>query len=360
MNSSIFLTGFPGFIASRLIPKLIQSRPGCKVYLLVQDKFLNTAENQIQKLENEFEFLKGKLILVQGDLTLPDLGIDKQQIDLISITEIFNLAAVYDLKVPKDLAYKINVKGTENIIDFASRLLNLKKFHHISTCYVAGWHKGEFSEKDFDKNQSFKNFYEETKFISEKIIRENKDKIPFVIYRPSIVIGDSKLGETNKFDGPYPVIFLINKLPKYFFMSQIGTGNYPINFIPVDYVVDGISALSTLDNIYQTYHLCDPKPLTQIELIELFANYMNKKLITIKVKPSFVKSLMKIDLISNLTGLYPELIDYFDHNLFFKCDKTMEALKSFNLEPPKLVDYIDKIIDFALTNRQIVSRKGLW
>ncbi|MEJ5305768.1 MAG: SDR family oxidoreductase [Ignavibacteria bacterium] len=360
MSKNIFLTGFPGFIASRLIPKILQNREKSRAYLLVQKKFFDTANKQIQKLETEFNFLRNRLIPVEGDLTLPELGIDKTKIDTNSISEIFNLAAVYDLRVSKDLAYKVNVNGTENIVSFASQLPHLKKFHHISTCYVAGWHKGEFTEDDFDKGQSFKNYYEETKFLSEKIIRENKDKIPFVIYRPSIVIGDSRTGETNKFDGPYPVIFLIDKLPRTFVMTQIGTGANPVNLISVDYVVESIAALSQLNDVYQTYHLCDPEPLNQIQLIKLFSQTLNKKLLTIKVNKDFVRALMKVGFISNLTGLYPEMIDYFDHNLILKCDKTLQALKQYNLSPPKLENYIDRIIDFALKNRDVVSKKGLW
>jgi len=360
MSKDIFLTGFPGFIASRLIPKLVQKRDESKIFLLVQNKFIDVAVKQIEKLERSFQFLKNKLIIVEGDLTLPELGINKNKIDLNSISEFFNLAAVYDLRVSKELAYDVNVKGTENTIAFAYQLPNLKKFHHISTCYVAGWHKGDFTEDDFDKGQSFKNYYEETKFLSEKIIRENKDKIPFIIYRPSIVIGDSKTGETNKFDGPYPVIFLISKFPRLFVMTQIGTGANPVNLISVDYVVEGISALSQLEDIYKTYHLCDPEPLTQSQLIKIFAKSLNKKLITIKTNQSFIKSLMKIEFISKVTGLYPEMIDYFDHNLNLKCEKTLQVLSSFNIVPPKIENYIDKIIDFALKNRDVVSKKGLW
>lgn len=360
MSKNIFLTGFPGFIVSRLIPKLIEERPESRIYLLVQSKFLSLAKTEIQNLENKFENLKGKLIPIEGDLTFSDVVFDKNQIDLNSISEIFNLAAVYDLRVNRDLAYEVNVKGTDNLVNFASSLKNLDKFHHISTCYVAGWYRGEFSEDDFDKGQSFKNFYEETKFISEKIIRENRNKIPYVIYRPSIVIGDSKTGETNKFDGPYPVILLINKLPKISLMTQIGSGANPTNLIPVDYVVDGIAKLSTLNSNYETYHLCDPQPLTQIELIELFGKILNKKLIPIKVKYSFARSLMKNNFVQKVTGLYPELIDYFDHDLFFKCEKTLKVLEQFKIKPPRLADYIETIIDFALKHQREISRKGLW
>lgn len=360
MSKNIFLTGFPGFIASRLIPELIVKRPESKIYLLVQNKFLKTAQEQIIRLENNFNFLKNKLIIVEGDLTFPDVIVDKKEIDLSSIIEVFNLAAVYDLRVNREVAYEINVKGTEHIVEFSSSLKNLEKFHHISTCYVAGWYHGEFSEDDFDKGQNFKNYYEETKFLSEKIIRENKDKIPFIIYRPSIVIGDSKTGETNKFDGPYPVILFISKLPKLSFMPQIGSGVNPVNLVPVDFVVKGLSALSTLNSIYKTYHLCDPEPLSQGELIELFGKILKKKLIPVKVKYSFARYLMKNKIISFITGLYPELIDYFDHDLIFKCEKTLDALEKFMIYPPKIANYIKTITDYAFKHQNEISRKGLW
>lgn len=358
-NNKIFLTGFPGFIASRIIPKILQHRRDSELIALVQEKYFELAKSKIKELETKYDYLKNRISMVKGDLTNPDI-IESDSFDYKSITEIFNFAAVYDLRVKKDLAYKVNVEGTKNLINFALNCTNLKKFHHISTCYIAGWATGIFSELDFDKGQEFKNFYEETKFISEKLIRENVGKIPYVIYRPSIVVGDSITGETNKFDGPYPVIFLINRLPKLFLMTQIGSGRNPVNLIHVDYVVDAIAYLSLEEEIYSTYHLCDPNPLTQIELLQLFASILNKKLITIKFNSSFIKRLLKWEFVQNLTGLYPEMIDYFDHNLMFTCDKTLERLEKHNLKPKPFQEYAKTIIDYAIRNLDQVSKQGLW
>lgn len=360
MSKNIFLTDFPGFISSRLIPELLKERPEAKAYLLVQPKFAELSKKHITTLEERYPELKNRLISVEGDLTHNDILYDHSSFDFKSVSEIFNLAAVYDLRVEKELAYKVNVDGTKNLVVFSKKFSSLKKFHHISTCYVAGWYTGNFSEDDFDKGQTFKNYYEETKFISEQIIRENSKDIPYVIYRPSIVIGDSKTGETNKFDGPYPIIFLISRLPKFSIMTQIGTGVNPVNLIPVDYVVSGISKLSTLEEVYTTYHLCDPQPLTQNKLIDLFSTQLNKKLIPVKVKSEFVKSLLKNTSIAKMLGLYPQMIDYFDHPLYFRCEKTLEKLIAFNINPPKIQDYIHIIIDFALKNKMKISKTGLW
>jgi len=360
MSKDILITGFPGFIASKLLPKIMKDRKDSVAYLLVQDKFYQKAQTEINILENNFEFLKGRLKIIRGDLRFNNLGINNKALDFNLITEIFNLAAVYDLRVNRDLAYDVNVRGTQNILAFAKNCRQLEKFHHVSTCYVAGWYTGIFTEDDFDMGQTFKNFYDETKFISEKYIRDSKDFIPYIIYRPSVVIGDSENGETNKFDGPYPVIFLLSKMPRYTFMTQIGSGNCPVNLIHVDYVVEAIRILSKHSSVLSTYHLSDPEPLTQLQLIQLFAQVLNKKIITVKVSYSFMRTIMKSSIVQDLSGLYPEMIDYFDHNLILKCDKTLEFLKPYNLKPKRLNEYIHNIIKFAQDNESVISKSGLW
>lgn len=331
-SNKIFLTGLPGFITSRIIPKILQRRGDSELIALVQEKYFELAKSKIEELETKYDYHKNRISVVKGDLTNSDI-IELDNFDYKSIIGILNFAAVCDLRVKKDLAYKVNVEGTKNLINFALKCSNLKKFHHISTCYTAGWTMGTFSELDFDKGQDFKNYHKEIKFISEKLIRQNLGKIPYVIYRPSIVVGDSITGETNKFDGPYPVVFLINRLPKLFLMTQIGSGRNPVNLIHVDYVVDAIAYLSLEEEIYSTNHLCDPNPLTQIELLQLFASILNKKLLTLKFNSSFIKRLLRWDFVQDFTGLYPEMIDYFDHNLMFTCDKTLERLEKHNLKP---------------------------
>ncbi len=359
-TNKIFLTGFPGFISSRLIPKLLVDRNQTKLIALVQEKFLKLAEKSRENIYKIYPTLNGKIDFVSGDLVEPNLGIVENNFQFDEITEVFNLAAVYDLRVERDLAYRVNVKGTGNLIEFISKCKNLKKFHHVSTCYVAGWSKGIFSEDDFDKGQSFKNFYEETKFLSEKIIRENLDKIPTTIYRPSIVIGDSKTGETNKFDGPYPVIFTLNKLPKFTLMTQIGSGDTTSNLVPVDFVVDAIAKLSTLERKSITYHISDPHPKTQIQLLHLFSKCMNKKILLLKVNSAFIKFCVKLKPVAKFTELYPQMIDYFDHDITFDSSNALKDLESFKLICPPIETYIENIINFALAHKKSISKRGLW
>ena len=148
------LTGFPGFIGTRLIKKLFSYRPDIeKFYLLVQEKYLPLAYQTISKIQEEFPVSAKGLEIIKGDITLPNLGIEELEKVKNNVTECFHLAAVYDLAVSFEFGYKVNVKGTENVVKFLLNCPNLKRFHYVSTAYVSGWATGVYTEDDFDRGQ---------------------------------------------------------------------------------------------------------------------------------------------------------------------------------------------------------------
>ena len=163
---ALFFTGFPGFIGKRLIKALVKEFDYERVYLLVEPRMLERARREIENFDNRFE-------IIPGDITQENLGIKK---DIKSeITHLFHLAAIYDLTVPFDPAYRVNVEGTKNVVEFAKKLRGLEKFVYFSTAYVSGARRGTIYEDELDKKQSFKNHYEHTKFLAELIVQKNKD-----------------------------------------------------------------------------------------------------------------------------------------------------------------------------------------
>src|SRR5262249_28751133 len=146
---------------------------------------------------------KGRIRLVTGDITAPGLGLGTSVARAFArrLTGCFHLAAVYDLAVAKDVGTRINVEGTRNVLDFLGGASRLERLDYVSTAYVSGTAVGTYRETDLDVGQSFKNHYEETKFLAEVAVTESG--LPAAIYRPAIVVGDSRTGETAKFDGPY-------------------------------------------------------------------------------------------------------------------------------------------------------------
>ncbi len=359
--SVALLTGFPGFIGTRLIKKLFSYRPDIeKFYLLVQEKYLPLANRTINEIQVEFPVSAKSLEVVTGDITLAELGIERFKEIKSEVTECFHLAAVYDLAVSFELGYRVNVRGTENVVKFLLDCPNLKRFHYVSTAYVSGWATGVYAEDDFDRGQDFKNFYEQTKFLAEKVVREYVSRIPTTIYRPGIVVGDSVNGETAKFDGPYYVILLMIKLPNRSPFPKVGSGEAEVNIVPVDYVVNSICYLSRFDEtIGGVFHLTDPRPHKVFELVQIFAERLGKKFNYFQISPQQLKKLMKPKIVQRVVGMPVQLIDYFDHQVHYDCSKATSILSRGYIECPDLLDYVDVMIEFVLKNRKKIAKHGL-
>lgn len=359
--SVALITGFPGFIGTRLMKELFNYRADIeKFYLLVQEKYLGLAQKVMDRFRVEFPVSFKSLEVVKGDITLPGLGIENPEKIKNDLTECFHLAAVYDLGVSFEFGYRVNVRGTENVVNFLLGCRNLKRFHYVSTAYVSGWATGVFTEDDFDRGQGFKNFYEETKFLAEKVVRQNMNALPTIIYRPGIVVGDSINGETAKFDGPYYVILLMMKLPNHSPFPKVGSGEAEVNIVPVDYVVKSIAYLSGRAGAEgKVFHLTDPKPHKVFELVQIFAQRLGKKFNYFQISPEKLKKLMAPKLVQKIIGMPVQLIDYFDHQVHYDCKNATSMLSPSYILCPDLLEYVDVMIDFVIKNRKKVARHGL-
>jgi nucleoside-diphosphate-sugar epimerase len=248
-GGTVLFTGFPGFIGARLIPRLLELRPEASFECLVQEKFLPAADASVAALAASHPHTKGRIRLVTGDITAPGLGLGAGAAKALAkkVTGCFHLAAVYDLAVSKDVGMRINVEGTKNVLEFLGGAPGVRRFDYVSTAYVSGTAVGTYREKDLDVGQSFKNHYEETKFLAEVAVRESG--LPSAIYRPGIVVGDSRTGETAKFDGPYFALNAMSLLPSPGAFLRIGDGKAEVNLVPVDFVLEAIARLGAWDDL---------------------------------------------------------------------------------------------------------------
>ena len=170
---------------------------------------------------------------VTGDITQPNLGLGSADSERVraEVDEVYHLAAIYDLQVGEEAARRVNVLGTRKVIQFL-RTFGAGKVRHnyVSTCYVAGSREGMIFETELDRGQSFKNHYESTKYLGPKCwLKRGKRDLETRIFRPSIVIGDSRTGETDKFDGPYPCF---GAIMMGWLIVFPGSGQAPSNAVP--------------------------------------------------------------------------------------------------------------------------------
>jgi thioester reductase-like protein len=343
------ITGFPGFIARRLVRKLLADDPGLQVTALVE------AVQRDQALRCAEEIDASRIEVVVGDIGERRLGLADADWSRLTaeVGVVHHLAAIYNLAVPLQLAQRVNVDGTGNVLEFCLACSDLQGLHYVSTAYVAGVRHGTVYEHELVIGQDFKNHYESTKFQAEVWVRELMDRVPTTIYRPAIVVGDSQTGETQKFDGPYYLLRGISRTVRsHAPIAQYGRGDAPFNVVPVDFVVDAIAAVSRENRAAgETLHLVDPDPLTAKELTVLLAREYAGREPRFSVPASLVARSLKLKPVSDLfEGAPPESIRYLNHSVSFDTRRAEEVLARHGLRCPRFPEYAGAMVRFFRAN----------
>ena len=347
-NETFFVTGFPGFIANRLVQRLAVTTE--KLILLVQPALLDRAEEEIARIANSIQRSPEIFRIVPGDISLPDLGLSGVDLEIVraETTRIFHLAAIYDLAVARDLAMRINVEGTRNLKALAHTIARLRHFHHVSTCYVAGKREGVILESELRHDAGFRNFYEESKYLSEIEIEELKKELPVTVHRPAVVCGDSQTGETVKYDGVYYLIFYLLRWPSALTLLNIGNHEVCLNLVPVDYVVDALAALAFDDRcIGETLQIADPNPLTTNQLFDAIARSINGRQSKITLPPSWVRFFLMLPPSPAITGLPHHGVPYFFVKQMYDTTNSSHLLEPHGLRCPPFESYVKQIVEFA-------------
>ena len=353
-RETIFITGFPGFIASRLVETLVGSET--QFYLLVQPQFVEQAKQEIEHIAELTDVPLDCFVLVEGDITQPNLGISDEDLETIHFetTDVYHFAAAYDLAVSKQAAYDVNLDGTKNVNNFAASVKHLRRYNYISTCYVAGKREGVILENDLEHNAGFRNFYEETKYLAEIEVEKLKSRMPVTIYRPSVVVGDSHTGETAKYDGIYYLINFLRRAPWLFRVLNIGNSNVRLNLVPVDFVVDSIAVLSR-DRlaIGKTIALADPNPLTTAELFDTIAKEMTGRQSEFKMPARLAEWFLHTGISPVLTGLPHHGVPYFFISQTYDTSLADDLLFSHDLICPRFANYVGNLLDFVEENPRL-------
>ena len=248
--------------------------------------------------------------------------------------------------MPLELAQRVNVDGTGNVVDFCLAAKKLRRFVYISTAYVAGKRKGTVYEHELVMGQDFKNHYESTKFQAEAWVAEKAvPRVPTTILRPAIVVGDSQTGETQKFDGPYFILRTIaeaerNGRP----VPQFGHADAPFNVVPVDFVVDAIAIAATDEAMEgETLHLVDPEPLNACELVKLLSQEYAGREPKGRIPPKLVETSLRFAMVRERFGGAPrESIVYLNHPVTFDTRRATALLEPHGLRPPNFRDYVER------------------
>ncbi len=339
------LTGFPGFIGRRLARHLLDDDADSTVVALVEPRMLAAGREAAAEIDPE------RIEVLPGDITDRRLGLKDADYDRLAaeVRRVFHLAAIYDLAVPVELAQRVNVEGTGNVLELCIAAESLERLAYVSTAYVAGWRSGVVYEHELVMGQGFKNHYESTKFQAEVWVREAMDRVPTTIVRPAIVVGDSRTGETPKFDGPYYMLRAISQAQRaHRPVPQFGRLEATFNVVPVDFVVAAIAAASIEpEALDQTLHLVDPEPVTSRELVTLLSERYAGRPPQGRIPPSLVAASLRLPAVRELFGGTPrQSIAYLNHPVRFDTRRAVNVLERHGLTPPNFHDYVDPMVEF--------------
>ena len=341
----VLVTGWSGFIGRRLVRRLGDSldRARDRLVLLTRSTHLDDARAELAELGLEGEVL-------EGDVTKMHLGLSGAEYKRLTsqISEIWHLAGRYDLAADAATLRAVNLEGTRLVLELARASRRLERFHHFSTAYVSGDREGVILEDELETGQGFHDPYERAKFQAERLVRRAMPELPATIYRPSIVVGDSRTGEVDRLEGPYYLAILLVASPLKVPLPLPGQGLAPLNVVPVDFVVE--AALSLGANpaaVGKTVHLADPAPLSARKVYELIAARAGRTLPTVALPHRAVEALLGLPILERLARPQRNVIRMVNHVAIYNCQNQLALLHGTGIRCPPITSYLDRLIEFA-------------
>jgi nucleoside-diphosphate-sugar epimerase len=355
MIKGYFFTGFPGFICNQLIKEVHRHNPADKIFVLVLPSMVEKANKEREKLIQEFQLDPDCFQIIVGDITTPSIfsinDTEKSQL-LNDVSHVFHLAAIYDLAVPKDIAYRVNVLGTKHMNHWVSTLPNLQRYVYFSTAYVAGLREGVLYETELIRPERFKNFYEETKYEAEVLVDKLKGQIPVTIIRPGIVKGNTYTGETIKFDGPYFILHFFDRLKFLPFIPYLGKSDAVINLVPIDYILNATVYLSfNQAGVGKTYHLTDPNPYTVTEIYKILMEGLLNRTPKGTIPLQLGKWFLQFKAIQKFLKVEKESLDYFEWRGRFDCSIAQKDLADSGIRCPDFKQGLSPMVNFYRMNK---------
>jgi len=348
MGETIFVTGFPGFIAGRLVKRL--ACEGTRFILLVQSALTARARADIANITRETGAGDDQFSIIEGDITQVNLGMSDTDTERVrSETDgLFHLAAIYDLAVERELAQRVNVQGTAHVNRFAKSIPNLKRYHYVSTCYVAGRRLGLIREDELQHDKGFRNHYEESKYMAELSVEALKSDLPVTIHRPAVVVGDSRTGETAKYDGIYYLIHYLRRWPGGLSLFNIGNSEVSLNLVPIDFVIEAIVALAKDERaVGATVQIADPAPLTTEQLFDAIAGTVAGRKSAITLPRNLVYPVLMAPGAPKMTRLPHSAVPYFFLEQTYDTTQSRQLLAANGIHCPAVPEYVEALVRFV-------------
>ncbi|WP_175990219.1 SDR family oxidoreductase [Bacillus sp. Marseille-Q1617] len=351
---NLFLTGSTGFLGGKLIKNLLQDKQN-EVYILVRNV------EKAETLRDSFASADQQRIhIYQGDITYPKGGLSDEDIEWLTnkIDAVYHLAALvkFDLNL-RDELFAANYDGTKHILELAS-IMQVKKFYYVSTAYTVGTLTHGMEEL-YPTNRRFNNPYEESKVKSEHLVFSYRDKMDISIFRPAIIVGDSKTGEA---DSQFTLYGFMRALAVFKRKSArkndnnrtyrlLAAKNGTSNLVPVDYVADILSLAPQKAEADKIYHITNPNPPTNFDLLEMLKEALEFHSLSVVESSDEQLDVEEV----KLNSLIDVFKVYLEGNLSFEDRNTQELIRGTNISHLDMSeDTIEMIIKAGYKTKEVI------
>jgi thioester reductase-like protein len=355
-SETALVTGFPAFTARRMTRKLLEGKDAGRLYLLVRPKFRIAAEEFLAGLAAPASDgglgrdVRERVVLLEGDVVDMDLGLAGAEYRALAeeVTSIYHLAAIYFPGVKREVAERVNIEGTRSILELAEECKRLRRLSYFSTAQVSGDRTGVVLEEELDEKQRFHNVYEETKFRAEKLVQEAARRLPITVFRPGLIVGDSRTGEIDKFDGPYYLTVLIVASPLDVHLPLPGRGSAPLHLVPIDFVIDAAHTLAHDPRaVGKTFHLTDPSPFSARYVYELIARHAERKPPRGTIPAALARAVLKAPGLEKLARAPLHFLESLNQVVLYNNRNTLALLDDTDVRCPPIDTYVQNLVRYV-------------
>ncbi|MGH2864621.1 MAG: SDR family oxidoreductase [Solirubrobacteraceae bacterium] len=361
-TNGVLLTGATGFVGMEVLARYLE-RSDRVVYALVRGPDQRSVEARLRRTVDSLfgpshRYAK-RVVAVRGDITRPGLGLRAARRDWLTerISDIVHSAASVSFDLDLDASRAVNVQGTREMLGFAERCAarsGLRRFSYISTAYVAGEHRGCFSEDDLDVGQGFHNSYEQSKFEAERLVSQARGGLPVTVLRPSIVVGECNSGWTSSFNVLYSPLRAFSRGA---YVALPARGSAPVDVVPVDYVADAVMALTDATEAEDTtFHLTAGEQTSSVgELVELATRFFGRRSPRLIAPPVYRRVMHPLLMRASRDARYRRALrrsevffPYFAASVRYDDRRSRVALRPTGIAASSLESYFDRLVEFAL------------
>jgi thioester reductase-like protein len=351
----VLVTGFPSFRGRKMVEEELSEGKRTLVYAVVHPKLAAQARAFLEQLAPAD---RERVVVYEGDAAAIDMGLSGAEYRELAqrVDRIHHVAQVTYPGVARKLAEFVNVGATREVLEFGRVCERLQCLVVHSSAQVSGNRTGRVLEEELAARQSFRSPVEETLARAERLARTAMSDMPIAIVRPTQIVGDSRTGEVDRFDGPYLLILLILSAPQDFPVLLPAKGDAPMNLVPIDYVVRAAHRIGKSPHAAgKTFHLADPKPLTVRQVFELVAQTGGRRL-----PGGFIPSRLTKVLLStpglNLVAKSPKaFIDTITTPVRYDTRNADDVLAGSEVHCPPFESYVDALV--SVVKQRVQERR---